>query len=86
MTIGRSAIVLSTLLLAGCISEQGIQATVAEATKTAGDHCRSEGKQFIVTKTEIGSDQDTIFHKRVRVEGICVGPGDPGYVAPAAAD
>ena len=79
MKIKGSCIILLAIMLAGCANERQV---IEAATKEAKDHCIAEGKQFILTKTEIGSDQDTVFSKRIKVEGVCVGLGDPGYVEP----
>jgi PBP1b-binding outer membrane lipoprotein LpoB len=82
MSLARVAVLLSAVLIVGCASERQV---IADATKEARDHCLAEGKQFIQTKTEIGSPQDSPFSKSIKVEGVCVGPGDPGYVEPPVA-
>ncbi|MDR3528040.1 MAG: hypothetical protein P4L57_12260 [Rhizomicrobium sp.] len=78
MSFRSITLLLALFVVAGCAGEREV---IAEATKTARDHCESEGKQFVPTKTEIGSPQDTFFRKQIKVEGVCVGPGEPGYVA-----
>jgi len=67
-------------VLSGCMSEAQITAESIEAAKA---HCTSEGKQFVLRSTE--KKPGGFFEpKRIVVAGDCLGPGDPGYVAPAS--
>lgn len=79
MKPSKAACLLLTGLLAGCATEEQ---TIAHATREARDHCESEGKQFILTKTKIGDPSDPLLQKSVMVTGNCVGPGEPGYLPP----
>lgn len=40
------------------------------------------GKQFVEKNAEI---HEALVVSEAEVSGQCVGPGDPGYIAPAAA-
>ncbi|MDE2184227.1 MAG: hypothetical protein KGJ78_14500 [Alphaproteobacteria bacterium] len=71
------------VLLCGCAG-QSIEEVRAGALKQAEDHCRSEGKQFLLQKTE--QKESFWGGGQVMVAGYCAGPGDPGYVAPNKAN
>jgi len=79
MKLAWIATAVLILPLAGCVSERQ---AIADETQQARDHCLSEGKQFVLRKTSI-SDRDAAgLVKNIQVEGVCLGPDDPGYVEP----
>jgi hypothetical protein len=83
MTIGKTLILVVTAVsLAGCVSaEQEKQLAI----KKAQDHCASEGKQFVMKDASADEHFGLVTNTaHAEVTGACVGPGDPGYVAPAA--
>ena len=70
---------LGVLPLAALAACSGMMAD--NATKKAQAQCAAEGKQFVTTNVE---KHDNPIYSSAEVVGHCVGPGDPGYVAPAA--
>jgi hypothetical protein len=60
--------------LSGCAAQ-----LERDITAQARAHCESEGKQFVKTASE---RSDGLIVSKAQVTGQCVGPGDPGYVAP----
>jgi len=67
-------------LLAGCISPEAEKAKALDEAKT---RCESQGKQLhVVTMKQEGLANVTQYHTTIDFE--CLGPGDPGYVAPPA--
>jgi hypothetical protein len=76
MRLGYILGVLPLAALAGC---SGMLAD--NATHKAQAQCAAEGKQFVATNVE---KHDNPIYSSAEVMGHCVGPGDPGYVAPPA--
>jgi hypothetical protein len=50
-----------------------------QVLKEAQQNCAAQGKQFVQDKVE---KHDNPIYSSASVSGHCVGPGDPGYVAP----
>jgi hypothetical protein len=75
---GLVILMLGACLLAGCVSpEHEKDRTIAVAKA----HCENEGKQFVLKDV----DQEgiaNVTHFSTTVSGVCLGPHDPGYVAP----
>ena len=75
---------VTAVSLAGCVTGEQEKAI---ALKQAQDHCTSEGKQFVLKNATANTHFNVITQSAdAEVEGTCVGPGDPGYVAPAPAN
>jgi hypothetical protein len=68
---------LGVLPLAGLAACSGMMAE--NATKKAQAECAAKSKQFVTTNVE---KHDNPIYSSAEVVGHCVGPGDPGYVAP----
>jgi hypothetical protein len=66
--------------IAAALGLSGCSGMLADnATKQAQSQCAAEGKQFLPTNVE---KHDNPIYSSAAVSGHCVGPGDPGYVAP----
>lgn len=73
---------LMAMPLAGCVSAEQEKAAAIEKAQA---HCAVEGKQFILKNATANAHYGLVMNSAdAEVSGVCVGPGDPGYVAPPA--
>ncbi|HLY05854.1 MAG TPA: hypothetical protein VKR31_08920 [Rhizomicrobium sp.] len=52
----------------------------SKGRETLRADCAAKGMQYVETSVK---ETDLVFVSHSQVEGVCVGPGDPRYVAPS---
>ena len=78
--LGSLLMLLGAVTIAGCSDTSDLQEQSLARWKA---FCASQGKQFLWRDTE---KERGIFLVSVKVEGRCVGPGQPGYEPPPPPD
>jgi hypothetical protein len=81
MRFRRTIPFAAALLLFGCVNpETERQSAIAHAAA----RCEAEGKQFVLKDVDQNGIANLTDYETT-VTGLCVAPGQPGYVAPTAA-